>query len=72
MDNLVRYGVLAVALFYLSIAAIAAGVLYGLYILALACATGNFAPVITALPPVIAFACAYGLTGLVLKKMDII
>ncbi|WAC05577.1 MAG: hypothetical protein OS112_02825 [Methanoregula sp.] len=72
MDNLVKYGVIAVVLFYLSITAIAAGVLYGLYILALAYVTGNFAKVLEFLPPVVTFALAYGLTGLALKKLGII
>lgn len=45
MDDLVRYGVLAVALFYVILAGIAVGVLYGLYILAMAFVTGNYTTV---------------------------
>jgi hypothetical protein len=72
MDDLVRYGVLAVALFYLCIAGIAAGVLYGLYSLALAFFSGNYSTVIGILIPVIALGVIYGVAYLVLKRRGIL
>ena len=72
MDDLVGYGVLAVALFYLCIAGIAARVLYGLYSLALAFFLGNYSTVIGILIPVIALGVIYGVAYLVLKKQGIL
>lgn len=72
MDDLVRYGVLAVALFYVILAGIAAGVLYGLYILAMAFVTGNYTTVFQALPPLVILVLIYGVTGRILKRQGII
>ena len=72
MDDLVGYGLLAVALFYLCIAGIAAGVLYGLYYLTLAFFSGNYSTVIGILIPVIALGVIYGVAYLVLKRRGIL
>jgi hypothetical protein len=72
MDDLVRYGVLSVALFYVILAGIAAGVLYGLYILAMAFMTGNYTTVLQVLPPLVILVLIYGVTGHILKRRGII
>jgi hypothetical protein len=72
MDDLVRYGVLSVALFYVILAGIAAGVLYGLYILAMAFVTGNYTTVLQVLPLLVILVLIYGVTGRILKRRGII
>jgi hypothetical protein len=72
MDDLVTYGVLAVVLFYIIIAGIAGGVLYGLSILINALITGDYTPVVQPLLAVIILASAYGGVGLLLAKLGII
>ena len=72
MDDLVGYGVLAVALFYLCIAGIAAGVLYGLYSLALASFSGNYSTVIRILIPLMVLGVIYVVAYLVLKRRGIL
>ena len=72
MDDLVTYGVLAVVLFYIIIAGIAGGVLYGLSILINALITGDYTPVVQPLLAVIILASAYGGAGLLLAKLGII
>ncbi len=72
MDDLVRDGVLAVALFYVILAIIAAGVLYGLYILTMAFVTGNYTTVLQALTPLVILVLIYGVAYLILKRREII
>jgi hypothetical protein len=72
MDDLVTYGVLAVVLFYIIIAGIAGGVLYGLSILINALITGDYTPVVQSLLAVIILASAYSGAGLLLAKLGII
>jgi|GEM_PF-1091264 len=72
MDDLVWCGALAVALFYLSIAGIAAGVLYGLYSLALAFFSGNYSTVIGILIPMMVLGLIYGVAYLILKRLGIL
>lgn len=72
MDDLVRYGVLAVALFYGILAGIAAGVLYGLYILAMAFVTGNYSTLIGVLIPLMVLGFIYGVVYLILKRLGIL
>jgi hypothetical protein len=72
MDELVTYGVLAVALFYIIIAGIAGSVLYGLSILITALITGDYTPVVQPLLSVIILASAYGGAGFLLAKLGII
>ena len=72
MDDLVRYGVLAVALFYGILAGITAGVLYGLYILAMAFVTGNYATVFVILIPLMVLGFIYGVVYLILKRFGIL
>jgi hypothetical protein len=72
MDELVTYGILAVALFYAIIAGIAGGVLYGLSILITALITGDCTLVVQLLLAVIILASSYGGAGLLLAKLGII
>ena len=72
MDDLVQYGVLAVALFYVILAGIAAGVLCGLYILTMAFVTGNYTMVLQALRPLVILVLIYWVAGCILKRRGII
>lgn len=72
MDELVTYGIIAVILFYIIIAGITGGVLYGLSILITALITGDYTPVVQLLLVVIIPASAYVGAGLLLAKIGII
>jgi hypothetical protein len=72
MDDLVTCGVLAVALFYLIIAGIAAGAVYGLYILVVTLIAGNYPVVIQPLLIIGILALAYWGAGALLQKLGII
>jgi hypothetical protein len=72
MDDLITCGVLAVALFYLIIAGIAAGALYGLYVLVVTLMAGNYAVVLQPLFIMGIFALAYWGAGALLQKLGII
>jgi len=72
MDDLITSGVLAVALFYLIIAGIAAGALYGLYLLVVTLMAGNYAVVLQPLFNMGILALAYLGAGALLQKLGII
>jgi hypothetical protein len=72
MDNLITCGVLAVALFYLIIAGIAAGALYGLYLLVVTLMAGKYAVVLQPLFMMGILALAYLGAGALLQKLGII
>ena len=72
MDDLITCGVLAVALFYLIIAGIAAGALYGLYFLVVTLMAGNYAVVLQPLFIMGILALAYWGAGALLQKLGII
>lgn len=72
MDDLVTCGVLAVALFYLIIAGIAAGAVYGLYILVVTLIAGNYPGVIQPLLIIGILALVYRGAGALLQKLGII
>jgi hypothetical protein len=72
MDNLISWGVLAVALFFLVIASIAAGVLYGSYIITVALMAARYAMVLQSFLIIVLIALVYGGTGFLLIKLGII
>jgi hypothetical protein len=72
MDNLISWGVLAVALFFLVIAGIAAGVLYGFYIITGALMAARYAVVLQSVLIIVLIALVYGGAGFLLKKLNII
>jgi hypothetical protein len=72
MDNLISWGVLAVALFFLVIAGIAAGVLYGSYIITVALMAARYAMVLQSFLIIVLIALVYGGTGFLLIKLGII
>jgi len=72
MDNLISWGVLAVALFFLVIAGIAAGVLYGFYIITVALMAARYTVVLQSILIIVLFALLYGGAGFLLIKLGII
>jgi len=72
MDDLITWGICAVALFFIIIIGIAGGVLYGFSIVIAALITGNYTPVVQPLRAVILLLLAYGGVGLLLAKLGII
>jgi hypothetical protein len=72
MDELISYGVLAVALFLIIVTCIAGGVLYGLYMVVTAIITGNYTTVVQPLLFLIVLTLAYGSAGILMVKLGII
>lgn len=72
MDDLIIYGTLAVAVFYIMLASLGAGVVYGAYLVLVAVGTGNIALVAGPALIIGILALIYGCTGLVLAKLGII
>lgn len=72
MDDLITCGVLAVALFYLIIAGISAGAVYGLYIMVVTLIAGNYQVVLQPLLIIGILALAYWGAGALLQKLGII
>jgi len=72
MDDLIIFGVLAVAIAYLVIVGFAIGVIYGLYLLITAITMGDF----TFLLKILVFGgligFAYGCIGIILSKIGVI
>ncbi len=72
MDDLITYGVCAIALFYLIVACIVGSVLYGLYMIVTAFISGNYTPIVQPLLGVMLLLLAYGGAGILLAKLSII
>ena len=72
MDELVTFGVLAVALFFIIVACVAGGVLYGLYVVVTAIINGNYTTVVQLLLFLIVLTLAYGGAGILMVKLGII
>jgi hypothetical protein len=72
MDDLITWGICAVALFFIIIIGIAGGVLYGFSMVIAALTTGNYTPVVQPLRAVILLLLAYAGAGLLLAKLGII
>jgi hypothetical protein len=72
MDELVQYGVIAVALFYVILAGIAMGILCGLYIFTMAFITGNYTIILQVLWPFAILVIIYSIAGCILKRRGII
>lgn len=72
MDSLIAYGIVAVAVFYLVIAAGAAVLVYGAYLLFMAVLTGNITPVAGPAAIIGILALTYGCIGGVLAHLRVI
>jgi hypothetical protein len=72
MDSLIAYGILAVAVFYLIIAAGAAALVYGAYLLFMVVVTGNISPVVDPAVIIIILTLTYGCIGGVLARLRVI
>ncbi|MCX6682475.1 MAG: hypothetical protein NTY71_05770 [Methanoregula sp.] len=72
MDSLIVYGILAVVVFYLCIAAGAVVVMYGAYLLFMAVITGTITSVVDPALVIGIFALTYGCIGLVLAQLRVI
>jgi hypothetical protein len=72
MDDLITCGILAVALFFLMISGIMGGLLYCMYIVITALITGNYTRLVWPLLVIVILVLSYGITGVLLAKLEFI